>query len=258
MEQELAAKKGMTDKLLNDSNTLLEEMPYAAEKVNEHVTSIKAKWEVVDQLAAKRRSRLEEILRLHQYHADCREIEADLNELEAPVSSTDFGHDVDSVNELLKKEKVIEEELNKIEASLEAVENQRQNTLGEEDRDSEEVVKAKTDLEDHFKNLKDKSADRHKKLLAALALFKLYNEADLVNSWIIGRRSQLTTYLKVERTDDMERCKAIQLRFEGFEQELSTNQERMKTINALASDLKEKSPEEAPLTEERIDSLNSR
>lgn len=257
LEQELAAKKSTTNKLLDDSNTLLQEMPYAAEKVNEHVTSIKSKWEIVDQLSAKRRARLEEVLRLHQYYADCREIEADMNELEAPVSSTDYGHDVDTVNELLKKEKVLEEELNKIEAAIEAVENQRQSTLGEEDRDTEDVVKAKTDLDEHFKNLKDKLADRHQRLLGSLALFKLYNEADLVTSWIIGRRSQLTTYLKVERSDDMERCKAIQLRFEGFEQELSANQERMKTVNSLASELKEKNPEEAPLTEERINNLNS-
>jgi len=259
LEQELAAKKTLTNKLIDDSAVLLEEMPYAAEKVGEHVTSITSKWDVVSKLSAKRRQRLEEVLKLHQYHADCREIEADMNEMEAPISSTDFGHDVDSVNELLRKEKAIEEEMNKIAAALDALENERTGTLGDEDRESEEVLKEKAALDEHFNQLKDKLVKRHQKLLSALSLFKLYNETDLVNSWIVGRRSQLTTYLKVERTDDMERCKAIQLRFEGFEQELLANQDRMKTVNALAAELKEQNPDEENLvTEKRINDLNKR
>ena len=141
MEQELAAKKTLTDKLINESDTLLQEMPYASEKVNEHVTSIQSKWSNVDDLSAKRKNRLEEVLRLHQYFADCHEIESDLDELEAPISSTDYGHDVDSVNELFKKEKVLEEELNKIANAINDVESQRVETLGDQDRESEEVLK---------------------------------------------------------------------------------------------------------------------
>lgn len=260
LEQELAAKKALTDQLINDSDTLLQEMPYAAEKVNDHVTSIKSKWDNVNLLSTKRRTRLEEVLRLHQYYADCREIEADMNEMEAPISSTDFGHDVDSVNELLKKEKKMEEDINNIAVAINAVECQRLETLGDEDCGSEGVLKEKADLDAHFNDLKDRLINRHRKLLNALALYKLYNEADLVNSWIVGRRSQLTTYLKVDRADDMERCKAIQLRFEGFEQELAANQERMQVVNTLAAEMEEKNlgVDEVAVTEERITKLNAR
>ena len=235
-------------------------MPYAAEKVNEHVSSIKSKWDSVNHLSTKRRTRLEEVLRLHQYYAECREIEADMNEMEAPISSTDFGHDVDSVNELLKKEKSMEEDVNNIAVAINAVECQRIETLGNEDCDSEVVLKEKAGLDAHFKDLKERLINRHRKLLNALALFKLYNEADLVNSWIVGRRSQLTTYLKVDRADDMERCKAIQLRFEGFEQELAANQERMQVVNTLAAEMEEKNlgADEVAVTEERITKLNAR
>ena len=207
MEQELAAKKTLTDKLIEDSDTLLQEMPYAAQKVNEHVGSIRTKWDSVNRLSAQRRTRLEEVLKLHQYFADCREIEADMTEMEAPISSSDYGHDVDSVNELLKKEKSLQEDVNSIAVAINALECQRLETLGEQDVDSESVLKEKDDVDEHFGDLKKRLISRHRKLLNALALFKLYNEADLVSSWIVERRSQLTTYLKVDRTDDMERCK---------------------------------------------------
>lgn len=259
MEQELAAKKVHTNNLLKDSDSLLEDMPYASEKVNDHVANINGKWEVVNQLAAKRRSRLEEILRLHQYLADCREIEADMNELEAPVASSDFGHDEDSVKELLKKEEVLEEDLKSIEAAIVANEQQRLDTLGDNDRESPQVIEAKQNLDGHCAVLKHKLGERQQKLVYLLGLFKLYNEVDLINSWFIGKRSQLTTYLKVDRADDMERCKAIQLRFEGFEQELMANHDRMENVNALHEDIKSKNTEqEDRVTQEKIDNLNKR
>lgn len=259
LEQELAAKKLHTSTLLEDSDNLLQEMPYASEKVNEQVTNIKKKWQLVDELAAKRRKRLEEILNLHQYLGDCREIEADMNELEAPIFSNDFGHDEESVKELLKKEEAVEGELKSIEAAITATEDQRMNVLGENDRDAPQVIEAKQNLDEHCAALKRKLGERHQKLLYLLALFKLHNEVDLINSWLLGRRSQLTTYLKVDRSDDMERCKAIQLRFEGFEQELLANQERVENINALYDDIKTKNPEqEDNVTQEKINNLNKR
>ena len=155
---------------MENSNSLLKEMPYAADKVNSQVTSIKSQWGIVEDLTAKRKRRLESALKLHQYFADVREIEADMNEVEAPISSTDFGHDVDSIKALIKKHKALEEDLQKIAVAIDVVEKQCLKVLDEEDRNMEEVVREKSNLKSHFEGINQKFVNRQNKLLGNLAL----------------------------------------------------------------------------------------
>lgn len=256
LEQELTAKKVHTDELVAQKESLLQEMLYANDKVNEHVETLSSKWDVVNKLSAQRRKRLEEVLNLHQFFADCREIEVDMNEMEAPVAGNDYGHDDESVNELIRKHGLLAEEISALEPRISSMEEQKLNTLGEQDQDAPEVLEAKQGLDDHYNALQYKMSVRHQKLLDALALYKLYSEADIVKSWVVERRSQLTVFLKVERTDDLERCKVIELRYDGFEKELEANTDRMKTVNELAEKIIVKDPTEAEEVQNRIDNLN--
>ena len=49
-------------------------------------------------------------------------------------------------------------------------------------------------LDDHYNTLQHKLSQRQQKLLDALALYKLYSEADLVKSWVIERVMTLQKY----------------------------------------------------------------
>ena len=56
----------LTDDLLKQREGLLNDMPYAADNVNEQAQNLTTKWDVVKDLADKRRKRLEEMAKLHQ------------------------------------------------------------------------------------------------------------------------------------------------------------------------------------------------
>jgi spectrin beta len=115
----------------------------------------------------------------------------------------------------------------------------------------------KKGLDDHYEILLEKVNKRKQKLCDSLAVYKMYNDTELVETWVTERQSHLTAYLKVDKTFDLESSKIIQHRFEGFEQELNMNAERVKTVNQLADEIAAKDPSSADEINEKRDKLNS-
>lgn len=68
----------------------------------------------------------------------------------------------------------------------------------------------------------------------ALALYKLYNEADGVEQWISEKSKLLHT---MTATDDIEEVEILKARFSTFDQELNASSVKMETVNQLASQL---------------------
>ena len=62
----------------------------------------------------------------------------------------------------------------------------------------------------------------------------------------------------MDRSYDLESCKIIQHRFEGFEQELNMNAERVKTVNKLADEIAAKDPSSADEINEKRSKLNAK
>ncbi|XP_065656363.1 spectrin beta chain, non-erythrocytic 1 isoform X4 [Hydra vulgaris] len=257
LEEELAAKKQQTDVLFNHGNVLIANMPYATARIKELSQKLKEKWKSVDDASKERCKRLKEVLNLHQFFSDCREIEADMNEFEAPVANDDWGQDEQSVGELIRNYEKLHNEVLTLENSIKSVEELRTSSLEKEVQESPEVLNAIDRLKEHFLTLQSKIDIRMKKLNECFALFKLYSEADIVRTWVTENSSQLKTYLKLERSYDLERCTIVQHKFEGFEQELTVYKERMKAVNDMADKILQNDSDASQQYSERIGNLNS-
>ena len=66
VESELAARKPRTLALLKQGDELLNKMPYAIPKIEEFIDLLTSRWESVEEHAAQRKKRLQEMLNLHQ------------------------------------------------------------------------------------------------------------------------------------------------------------------------------------------------
>ena len=75
---------------------------------------------------------------------------------------------------------------------------------------------------------------RKQRLLDALALYKMYNEADGVEQWISEKSKLLHT---MTATDDIEEVEILKARFQTFDQELNASSAKMETVNQLAGQL---------------------
>ena len=112
-------------------------------------------WNHLCQLAAYRRKRLEEAVDYHQFFTDADDVDTWMLDVLRLVSSEDVGRDEANVQSLLKKHKDVTEELKNYSSTIDALKEQAQQ-LGEQDRNSEEVVEriASIDRRYHVNSLR--------------------------------------------------------------------------------------------------------
>lgn len=99
------------------------------------------------------------------------------------VSSEDVGRDEANVQSLLKKHKDVTDELKNYATTIESLHQQAAN-LGEQDQQSPEVLERLASIDRRYKELLELAKLRKQRLLDALSLYKLFNEADGVEQWI--------------------------------------------------------------------------
>jgi spectrin beta len=75
---------------------------------------------------------------------------------------------------------------------------------------------------------------RKQRLLDALALYRLFNEADSVDQWITEKEKLLHTMVAKE---DIEEVEILKARFDTFDQEMGANKDKVAIVSQLANQL---------------------
>lgn len=104
------------------------------------------------------------------------------------VSSEDVGRDEANVQSLLKKHEDVTDELQNYSSTIDALHQQAQQ-LGEQDKESPEVVERLASIDRRFKELLEFAKLRKQRLLDALSLYKLFSEAEAVEQWVAEKVS---------------------------------------------------------------------
>ncbi|CAG0894530.1 unnamed protein product, partial [Darwinula stevensoni] len=254
LEDELAAHEAQLNSVIQSGHELIEQEHFGSEKILERSTEILGMWEHLKELAYYRRKRLMEAVDYHQFFTDADDVNTWMLDVLRLVSTEDVGRDEANVQSLLRKHKDVTDELNNYAATIDALQQQAQE-LGDDDRNSPEVLECLASIERRYKELRELAKLRKQRLLDALSLYKLFNESDGVEQWIGEKEKMLATMVPAKDIEDVEIMKH---RYEGFEQEMNTNASRVAVVNQLARQLVQV---EHPNTEDilnRQDELNKR
>ncbi|XP_052270062.1 spectrin beta chain-like isoform X3 [Dreissena polymorpha] len=233
MEDEMTARHTHLQSVLQVGNDLISAGNFGAEKIQERIDEINEQWESLIDLAAFRKKRLNEAVDFYQFFADADDIDQWMHDTLRLVSSDDVGRDEASVQSLLKKHKDVTDDLKNYQSVIEALHEQAAN-LGEQDRESESVQTTLGSIDRRYQELLELAKLRKQRLLDALSLYKLFNEADSVVTWIDEKEKLLTT---MTITDDIEELAIMRHRFEGFEHEMNANASKVGVVNQLARQL---------------------
>ena len=103
-----------------------------------------------------------------------------------------------------------------------------------QDRDSPDVQSRLGSIDRRYQELLELAKIRKQRLLDALALYKLYNETDGVETWIIEKDKLLRS---MAPTEDMEEVEIQKARFDTLDQELKNNDEKVTEVQTLARQL---------------------
>uniref|UniRef100_A0A6G1SQG5 Spectrin beta chain n=1 Tax=Aceria tosichella TaxID=561515 RepID=A0A6G1SQG5_9ACAR len=235
LEDELGAHEQQTMDVLKSGEDLVKSGHQNSADIQARINQVEAEWDRLKELQAIRTNRLNEAIDFHQFFTDADDVDAWMLDTFRLVTSKDVGVDEVNADSLLRKHDKIHKDL---EAYRDVINNLRQQTerLGENDRSSPQVAERLTSIEKRYAELLDLSNQRKQRLIDASALYKLFNEANGVEQWIVEKRKMLNS---MQPTQDMEDTEVMRHRFETFEQEMENNKGRVEYVNNLTRNLVE-------------------
>lgn len=233
IEDELGAHEQQLMDVLKSGEDLVSSGHTESPKIQARLNDLETAWEKLKELQAIRTMHLNEAIDYHQFFTDADDVDAWMFDTFRLVTSKDVGVDEANAESLLKKHDKIQNEL---ESYKEIITNlgQQKDRFSDRDRNSPQVIERLTSIDKRYNELLDLSNNRKQRLIDASALFKLFNEGNAVEQWMVEKQKMLDS---MQPTQDMEDTEVLRHRFETFEREVLNNKNRIDSFNNLADEL---------------------
>uniref|UniRef100_A0A3Q1H8B4 Spectrin beta chain n=1 Tax=Acanthochromis polyacanthus TaxID=80966 RepID=A0A3Q1H8B4_9TELE len=233
LEDEMSGRAGHLQHTIAEGQAMVQAGHFGAAKIQERIADLQAQWAALEQLAAVRKKRLEEALALHQFQADADDVDAWTLDALRIVSSGETGHDEFSTQALVRKHKDAAAEVASYRPVIDSLHEQAA-SLPKEKMESEEVRGRLAGIEERYKEVAELTKLRKQALQDALALYKMFSEADACEVWIDEKEQWLNSMEIPEKLEDLE---VIQHRFESLEPEMNNQASRVAVVNQIARQL---------------------
>ncbi|XP_068183788.1 spectrin beta chain, non-erythrocytic 1 isoform X2 [Antennarius striatus] len=253
-EDEMSGRAAHLQQTIRQGEELVANNHFGAEKIQERIQDIQEQWAGLERLSAVRKARLQEACNQHQFQADADDIDTWMLDVLRIVSSVDVGHDEFSTQALVKKHKDVAEEISSYRPVIDAL-HEQSGLLPPEKADSEEVRTRLAGIEERYKEVVELTRLRKQALQDALALYKMFSEANACEVWIDEKEQWLNSMEIPEKLEDLE---VIQHRFESLEPEMNNQASRVAVVNQIARQLMHSGHPSEKEIKSRQDKLNTR
>uniref|UniRef100_A0A7N6AT12 Spectrin beta chain n=1 Tax=Anabas testudineus TaxID=64144 RepID=A0A7N6AT12_ANATE len=227
---EMAARYGPLSNSIAAGEALIEEGHFGAPEVTERIQSIREQWTHLEEVGEQR---LKETVALHQFQTDANDMEAWIMETFRQVSSQEVGHDEFSTQTLARKQREIEEEIQSHRPLIDSLHEQAQ-ALPQAYIHFPEVDGRLPAIEQRYEELESLSVARRQALEGALALYRMFSEADACQLWVEEKEQWLHGMEIPTKLEDLE---VVQQRFETLEPEMNNLSTRVTDVNQVAEQL---------------------
>uniref|UniRef100_A0A8C1YKP7 Spectrin beta chain n=1 Tax=Cyprinus carpio TaxID=7962 RepID=A0A8C1YKP7_CYPCA len=233
LEDEMSGRSGHLQHTVREGQAMADAGHFGEDKIRERIADLQAQWAALEQLAAVRKKRLEEACSLHQFQTDADDVDAWTLDALRIVSASDVGHDEFSTQALVKKHKDASAEVASYRSVIDALHEQAQ-SLPPEQVQAANVNERLAGIEERYKEVSELSRLRKQALQDALALYKMFSEANACEHWIDEKEQWLISMEIPEKLEDLE---VIQHRFESLEPEMNNQASRVAVVNQIARQL---------------------
>ncbi|XP_054899365.1 spectrin family protein isoform X4 [Poeciliopsis prolifica] len=230
---EMAARYGPLSNSIAAGEALVEEGHFGAPEITERIQDIRGQWAHLEETTKLREQSLKESVALHQFQNDANDMEAWIMETLRQVSSQEVGHDEFSTQTLARKQREIEEEIQSHRPLIDSLHEQAQ-ALPEAYLHFPEVEGRLPAIEQRYEELESLSAARRQALEGALALYRMFSEADACQLWVEEKEQWLDSMEIPTKLEDLE---VVQQRFDTLEPEMNNLSTRVTDVKQVAEQL---------------------
>uniref|UniRef100_A0AAR2KXC5 Spectrin beta chain n=1 Tax=Pygocentrus nattereri TaxID=42514 RepID=A0AAR2KXC5_PYGNA len=189
---ELQSNKEWLDKIQKDGTALVAEKPETEVVVKEKLEALKKMWDELESTTQTKAQCLFDANKAELFTQSCADLDKWLSGLESQIQSDDFGKDLTSVNILLKKQQMLESQVEVRQKEVEELRSQAQ-ALSQEGKGSDEVDGQRRGVEKKFHELQEPLKKRRSNLMASREIHQFNRDVEDEILWVEERMPMATS-----------------------------------------------------------------
>ncbi|KAM9803615.1 spectrin beta chain, non-erythrocytic 1 isoform 1-T1 [Neosynchiropus ocellatus] len=189
---ELQSNKEWLDKIEKEGQMLMAEKPETEAMVKEKLASLKTMWQDLESTTQTKAKCLFDANKAELFTQSCADLDKWLLGLDGQLQSDDYGKDLTSVNILLKKQQILESQVEVRQREVDELRGQSQ-VLSQEGKGSEEVDCQRISVEKKFVELQDPLKKRRDNLMASREIHQFNRDVEDEILWVDERMPLATS-----------------------------------------------------------------
>ncbi|XP_035246925.1 spectrin alpha chain, non-erythrocytic 1-like isoform X2 [Anguilla anguilla] len=185
-EAELHANADRIRGVIDTGNTLIQRGACAGSEdaVKVRLSALDEQWQFLVHKSAEKSQKLKEANRQQNFNTGIKDFDFWLSEVEALLASEDYGKDLASVNNLLKKHQLLEADISAHEERLKDLNGQADSLMTSASFDTTLVKEKRAAVNARFAKIQGMAAGRRGKLDESHRLHQFFRDLDDEESWI--------------------------------------------------------------------------
>lgn len=243
-------------KLMNNlADSLVQSGQFDSDSINGKRQSINERYERLVNLADYRRNKLNEANTLYQFFRDIVDEESWIKEKKILVGSDDYGRDLAGVQNLRKKHKRLESDIEGHGPAIKVVQDTGHKLMAESSVGVQEIEQRLQNLERSWFELQDMSAARNQKLAESEEYQKFLSQIDEEEVWIREKHQLLTS---PDSADTMAAVQGLLKKHDVLENEFVNHKARVQSLENEGQRLVEKNNHHKDGVRDRLGLLRNR
>lgn len=254
-EAELAANADRLQSLLGVGQALIDQKQCAGSEdaVQARLESLASQWETLVSKSAEKSDKLKEASRQQTYNAGVKDMEFWLGEVEQMLASEEYGKDLASVQNLLKKHQLLEADVAAHEDRIKDLNSQADQFIDGGVWDAESLEVRKRTINERYDKIKECAIIRRNRLNEANTMHQFLRDIDDEEAWIKEKK------LLVGSDDygrDLTSVQNLRKKHKRLEAELATHEPAIQAVQETGAKLIEESDINTADIKERLEQLD--
>ncbi|XP_046434088.1 spectrin beta chain, non-erythrocytic 1 isoform X2 [Neodiprion fabricii] len=251
----LGTSEGRVSSVIDEGRNLLDEDNPEAGKIHAKIDEIKQQWDDLKELAHARQEALAGAKQVHMFDRTADETISWIQEKEASLSSDGYGHDLETIQALVRKHQGFETDLAAVKEQVESVMAEA-SRLAELFPDAREHIAVKhEEAEESWNDLLEKAAQRRGKLAQAEQLQAYFDEYRDLMAWINEMVAKVTA---PELARDVPGAESLISRHNEYKAEIDTRRDAFAKFSKTGKGLIQQGHFLAKEIEDKISVLEQR
>lgn len=226
-DSELAANTGRVSGVINEGEVLIDAKHYASQEIHQQLVMLESEWRKLQEASREKKVRLLQAYEALILNRSIDEFNSWMDEIESHLSSEDYGKDLASVNNLIKKHSVLEADVSHHTETCDGITEQDQRFLNSDHFMKDELHERAMNSVKRFHSLHEPMTIRNDNLEDSLLLHQFLRDAEDEVQWLKEKEPQASSK---DLGNNLTAVQSLQKKHQALEAEIMSQEPIISTL----------------------------